>query len=68
MQGWLNADAAQHGGDIEAVARQMVRRANIVRIGEPEDIANLAAFILSPQGKYLQGSLVDMDGGQTKTV
>src|SRR5580704_6418750 len=68
MQAWLKADAAQHGGDIEAVARQMVRRANIVRIGEPEDIANLAAFILSPQGKYLQGSLVDMDGGQTKTV
>jgi NAD(P)-dependent dehydrogenase (short-subunit alcohol dehydrogenase family) len=65
---WLEAAAAQHGGDIEAAARQMVQRANTVRLGEPEDIANLAAFIVSPHGRFLQGALIDMDGGQTKTV
>ena len=64
---WLAA-AAQHGGDIEAAARHMVQRANTVRLGEPEDIANLAAFIVSPPGRFLQGALIDMDGGQTKTV
>jgi NAD(P)-dependent dehydrogenase (short-subunit alcohol dehydrogenase family) len=68
LEGWLSSEAAQHGGDIEAAAREMVRRANIVRMGEPGDIANLAAFVLSAQGKFLQGSLIDMDGGQTKTV
>jgi NAD(P)-dependent dehydrogenase (short-subunit alcohol dehydrogenase family) len=68
LRGWLQAAAAQHGGDIEAAARQMVQRANTVRLGEPEDIANLAAFIVSPQGRFLQGALIDMDGGQTKTV
>jgi NAD(P)-dependent dehydrogenase (short-subunit alcohol dehydrogenase family) len=68
MRGWLESDAARHGGDLESAAEQMVRRANIVRLGEPADIANLAAFILSSQGRFLQGSLIDMDGGQTKTV
>jgi NAD(P)-dependent dehydrogenase (short-subunit alcohol dehydrogenase family) len=68
LRGWLEAAAAQHGGDVEAAARQMVQRANTVRLGEPEDIANLAAFVVSPQGRFLQGALIDMDGGQTKTV
>jgi len=39
-----------------------------VRIGEPEDIANLAAFVLAPQNRLLQGALIDLDGGMTKTV
>jgi NAD(P)-dependent dehydrogenase (short-subunit alcohol dehydrogenase family) len=46
----------------------MARRSNVVRLGEPDDIANLAAFILSPEGRLLQGALVDLDGGQTKTI
>ena len=41
---------------------------HITRIGEPEDIANLAAFITSPEGRLLQGSLIDMDAGATKTL
>jgi 3-oxoacyl-[acyl-carrier protein] reductase len=68
LRAWLEAAAAQHGGDIEAAARQMVQRTNTVRLGEPEDIASLAAFIVSPQGRFLQGALMDMDGGHTKTV
>lgn len=68
LRAWLEAAAAQHGGDIEAAARQMVQRTNTVRLGEPEDIANLAAFVVSPHGRFLQGALIDMDGGHTKTV
>jgi NAD(P)-dependent dehydrogenase (short-subunit alcohol dehydrogenase family) len=44
------------------------KEARIARIGEPEDIAALVAFILSPAGRLLQGSLIDADGGQTKTI
>lgn len=75
--GWVRTDrlrrtleraAAQYGGDAGAAAEELIRRGNIVRLGEPEDIAGLAAFILSPQGRLFQGALIDMDGGQTKTV
>lgn len=64
----LESEAARHGGDIEAAAEEIARKANVVRLGEPEDVANLAAFILLPQSRLLQGSLIDLDGGQTKTV
>jgi len=40
----------------------------VTRIGEPEDIAALVAFVVGPEGRFLQGSLIDMDGGATKTV
>ena len=54
--------------DTAAAEVQIVRHARTTRIGEPEDIANLALFILSPAGRFLQGALIDMDGGQTKTI
>jgi NAD(P)-dependent dehydrogenase (short-subunit alcohol dehydrogenase family) len=47
---------------------QLVREANITRVGEPEDIANLVAFVVGKEGRYLHGSLIDIDGGQTKTI
>jgi NAD(P)-dependent dehydrogenase (short-subunit alcohol dehydrogenase family) len=47
---------------------EFLRASRISRIGEPADIAALVSFILSPHGRYLQGSLIDMDGGQTKTI
>lgn len=68
LRGLLESEAARLGGDLDAAVEQIVRKANVVRLGEPEDIANLAAFLLSPQSRYLQGALIDLDGGQTKTV
>jgi 3-oxoacyl-[acyl-carrier protein] reductase len=45
-----------------------LKQNRIARIGEPEDIAAMVAFVISPHGRLLQGSLIDMDGGQTKTI
>jgi NAD(P)-dependent dehydrogenase (short-subunit alcohol dehydrogenase family) len=49
-------------------AADLTREANIRRIGEPEDVASLVAYLVSPEGGYLHGSLIDLDGGQTKTL
>jgi NAD(P)-dependent dehydrogenase (short-subunit alcohol dehydrogenase family) len=68
FQQTLAAEAVQHGGDLNAALQSIIRKSNIVRLGEPEDIANLAAFMVSPESRYLQGSLIDLDGGQTKTI
>jgi len=51
--------------DAEAI---FIKEAKVTRVGEPEDIAALVAFIVSPAGRFLQGSLIDMDGGFTKTL
>jgi NAD(P)-dependent dehydrogenase (short-subunit alcohol dehydrogenase family) len=68
FQQTLAEEAARHGGDLNAALQAIVRKSNIVRLGEPEDIANLAAFMVSPQSRYMQGALIDLDGGQTKTI
>lgn len=54
--------------DLAKAEEMIVREERIARVGEPSDIANLAAFIVSPAGRFLQGSLIDMDGGSTKTI
>jgi 3-oxoacyl-[acyl-carrier protein] reductase len=45
-----------------------VRDARITRIGEPEDIAALVAFVTSTEGRLLHGSIIDMDAGATKAI
>jgi len=68
FQSALAAEAVQHGGDLNAALQAIVRKSNIVRLGEPEDVAHLAAFMVSPHSRYMQGSLIDLDGGHTKTI
>ncbi len=46
----------------------MAVESRIMRIGEPEDIAALVAFVASPEGRLLHGALIDIDGGLTKTI
>ena len=62
-------DVTASRGISEAEAeRRYVAEHGVTRIGEPADIAGLASFILSRRGSFLQGALIDMDGGKTKTV
>ncbi len=64
----LEAVAKEKGVDLAAAERQIVAASKTTRIGEPEDIAALVAFIVGPEGRFLQGSMIDMDGGATKTL
>jgi NAD(P)-dependent dehydrogenase (short-subunit alcohol dehydrogenase family) len=63
----LIAFASEHGMDTAAAEREFVREHQTTRIGEPEDIAALVAFVASPESRFLHGAMVDMDGGATKT-
>jgi 3-oxoacyl-[acyl-carrier protein] reductase len=56
------------GIDQSTAENQFVAASHVTRIGEPEDIAALVAFVVSEEGRFLQGSLIDIDGGATKTV
>jgi NAD(P)-dependent dehydrogenase (short-subunit alcohol dehydrogenase family) len=68
LQKRLEALAAENGTDLAAAECQMIAATKTTRIGEPEDIAALVAFIAGPEGRFLQGSMIDMDGGATKTL
>jgi NAD(P)-dependent dehydrogenase (short-subunit alcohol dehydrogenase family) len=64
----LEQVAREHGVDQAAAEKKIVEGAHVTRIGEPEDIAALVAFVVSPEGRFLQGALIDMDGGATKVI
>ena len=66
--GRLQALAKERGLDAETAEREFVKNGGIARIGEPEDIAALVAFIAGPEGRMLHGALIDMDAGATKTI
>jgi 3-oxoacyl-[acyl-carrier protein] reductase len=56
------------GMSAEQAAQQLVVADKIVRIGEPEDVADLVAHIVRPGGRFLHGAVIELDGGQTKTL
>jgi NAD(P)-dependent dehydrogenase (short-subunit alcohol dehydrogenase family) len=47
----------------EAIAR-LPKGAGIARYGEPEEIAELMAFIVSPAAHWMTGTTLRMDGAK----
>jgi 3-oxoacyl-[acyl-carrier protein] reductase len=60
--------AAEKGVDREHALQIFLTSEKITRVAEPEEIADLVAFITGPSGRSLHGSLIDIDGGSTKTI
>lgn len=42
----------------------MVERLPAKRLGEPEELANLATYLVSPYASWLTGSIINLDGGE----
>ena len=53
------------GLDEAAAIERHRRELDITRFGTPGDIAALVRFVVSPRGRLLHGSAIDMDGGQS---
>jgi len=68
LQTRLERFAAEHNVDLPEAEQQMARALGVARFGQPEEIGQLVAFLASSQAAFCQGSIVDADGGQTRTL
>jgi len=50
------------------VAPEFYKEIPVLRWGEPEDIAELAAFLASPAASYVNGVSIPVDGGRTGSI
>jgi 3-oxoacyl-[acyl-carrier protein] reductase len=63
----LEGAAAEKNISLEEMKNNFLKQARVTRFGEPEDIAELLAFIVSPRARYMTGTVLRMDGGEVKS-
>ena len=64
MQKWAPA----HNMSVEQAMKKFPEEVGISRYGQPEEIAELLAFMVSPAAKWMTGTSVRMDGGEIKGI
>ena len=65
---YMEKYAPAHNMTLEEAMEKFPDQAGISRYGQPEEIADLMAFLVSPQARWMTGSAVRMDGGEIKGV
>ncbi|BCT92322.1 short-chain dehydrogenase [Lysobacter helvus] len=60
--------AAERGIAPDAASSELARDLRVARFGTPAEIASVVAFLASDRASYMQGAIVDVDGGQTRTL
>jgi 3-oxoacyl-[acyl-carrier protein] reductase len=65
---YLDHWASIHGMTTAEATEKFPKDAGIARYGEPEEIAELMAFLVSPGARWMTGSTLRMDGGEVKSI
>jgi 3-oxoacyl-[acyl-carrier protein] reductase len=60
--------APAHNLTVEEAIKKFPEQAGITRLGQPEDIADLMSYLLSPAARWMTGASVRMDGGEIKGI
>ena len=60
--------APEHHLTVEEAIKKYPEESGISRFGEPEEIADLLAYLVSPAAKWMTGASLRMDGGEFKGI
>jgi 3-oxoacyl-[acyl-carrier protein] reductase len=67
-QSFFQKWAPAHQMTVEDATKKYPEESGIARFGQPEEIADLLAFLVSAQAKWLTGASLRMDGGEFKGI
>jgi 3-oxoacyl-[acyl-carrier protein] reductase len=62
----MTARAKANKSTVEEETRKQSQQSPLGRLGQPEEFANAAAFIVSPAASYITGVMLNVDGGMYK--
>jgi NAD(P)-dependent dehydrogenase (short-subunit alcohol dehydrogenase family) len=65
---YLEHWAPLHNMTVEEAAANFPKEAGIARYGEPEEIGELMAFLVSSGARWMTGTTLRMDGGEVKSI
>ncbi|WP_421991570.1 SDR family oxidoreductase [Roseococcus sp.] len=68
LTGRIAAVMQERGLDAEQAAAALAADTGVSRFGEPEEIAEIVAFLAGPGASYVQGAIMDVDGGWVRAV
>jgi 3-oxoacyl-[acyl-carrier protein] reductase len=73
LVGFIHADqhvqaAAKRGITLEEYMAPRVRDIPMQRIGQPDEFANMACFLVSDSASYITGTAINIDGGHSPVV
>ncbi len=61
----LKTPLARSMTENEVLAKSIAQLHPLPRLGESEDVAHLAAFLLGPQSSWITGQVISVDGGRS---
>ncbi|MGQ4891735.1 MAG: SDR family oxidoreductase [Candidatus Njordarchaeia archaeon] len=61
----LKRDTEISGKTIEEVQQEIITKIPLRRIGDPEELGNLVAFLASEKASYINGTTIPIDGGMS---
>ncbi|HTH98836.1 MAG TPA: SDR family oxidoreductase [Stellaceae bacterium] len=67
-ESYLRHWAPLHDVSVEEAKEKFLEETGISRYGEPEEIADLMAYLVSPSAHWMTGSAIRMDGGEVPSV
>ena len=68
LESLLRSWAEKAETSVEEITKVREAQIPLGRFGEPQELAALAAFLLSGKNTYITGQLIAVDGGYSKTV
>jgi NAD(P)-dependent dehydrogenase (short-subunit alcohol dehydrogenase family) len=66
LQETFETRARQQNLSVHEIQKNAVVTEGLRRLGEPEDVAELVAFLCSPQARHIHGTGISVDGGGSK--